>query len=308
MTVSLFICCPTWRRSTLLSTTLRLLRSKFERYDVQFLVSVNDGDLESYSISESILGDHGSVWLQEDLISYDEQLLFLFMKVPVGSYIWFIGDKYDYTDIDPDEIFQLLQLEPAAVFFKKWFYQKPASAWQLPVQAIEPMRKRYKGPLHELDFFPRLTIISASIFRINKFINSESYSEHIGGNFMQIPLCLDQIFESSSSVVFNIAKSDFCPAQSSFSGPNRWNESRGFAELVAINRKYKFFMGADFTHCLSLTIGRKKLGLSRMLGSNIPLILKCNILLCLPFLLISSKTRFSLFKGDLLRRIKNFTR
>ena len=265
MSVKLFICCPTWRRPAHLSTTLKLLRSKFQSFNVQFIVSVNESDQESYSIAKNILGPNASVWLQDRLVNYDEQLLFLIMKVPIGSYVWFVGDKYDYTDVKPDEIFEFLRTGPAAVFFKKWFYRRPSTIWQLPVQVVEPSLNRYEESLVDLDFFPRLTIISASIFRINKSTNCQEYSGYIGGNFMQIHLCLDQILQFAGSFFFNIADSDFSPAQASFSGQNRWNESRGFDELVAINRKYDFFMGDDFIHCLSLSLGKKKLGISRML-------------------------------------------
>ena len=267
---------PTWRRRDELIATLETLAFALADVECKCVISINDGD---YELREELLNKNFKieleVFVQRTLVTYDKQILFLRAKVVQGEYYWFISDKYDYSGISSGELNRALEKRPSALFFGKWFGKSPRSIFDIPSRAGFVSARECRYCDLPASFFPRLTMISAFILLAERHSIDIDMTVVDGGNFAQIHVFFAECDWATQPEA--IVYSDFKNKRHGFKEKGRWNEPRGYSELLRINGLYGNFMGSRYTHALATAFGKNGSGFFRMLQSNIAEVEKLRI-------------------------------
>jgi hypothetical protein len=273
--VKLAVLIPTYRRPDRLCEVLSELlglSSKVNK-ELRIIISVNDGCSESTNICHNFSGRFAvdfEYYTQDKLLTYDEQILFLYEKVLVGEYIWFCGDKYDYSQVDIQTITLFLRKKHDFYVFQGRFYEI-STIESLPYKRINVPSGVWEPGLS--NYFPQATMMSSVIFRKRLDIYLET-PIHKVRNFMQLYIFL---LNTSPGGSFESLPFDFDSNRGGRVFKANWNESHGLESLIWINDNFGQPFGKSLLFKASLMRGMKKNGFFRYWMSQRPISEKMEI-------------------------------
>jgi hypothetical protein len=266
---NLTILLPTYNRPDRLSELLEEFKQKnIYSEKCSLVISINGGCEISKGICDEYASDSLSnihVYLQTSLLTYDEQMFFLFDKAKVDDYVFFVSDKYDYSKIDFDLVLQFLCENLDFYVFKDRFYEI-TEIKNLPFKTINKNDGWWRPG--EDNYFPRVTMISSVVFKKNKNIELTSKIKDCITNFSQIYLFLDTIGEVGRFRTFPF---DFHTNRGGKYFEAYWDESKGLDALIYLNNTFNAFQGEDLVFKSSLMRGMKRNGFIRYWNSAQPL-------------------------------------
>lgn len=265
---NLVLLLPTYNRPERLVEVLEEFKGKNIYSDrCKLIVSINGEGCESVRICESYKRyalDYIEIYAQNNLLTYDQQIEFLFNKVEIGDYILFIGDKYDYSNVDFEYLKNIILNDDDFYVFKERFYQI-VDASSLPYKKINhPEGTWLPG---RSNYFPQVTMMSSVIFKKNKDVKISYDVMRCISNFSQIYLFLNCIGKSAS---YKALPFDFNSNRGAQSFKANWDESKGLEALIYLNENHLNFLGPSELFKLSLMRGMKKNGFFRYWNSRRP--------------------------------------